>query len=1378
MRQIGITAGFVAFLCLTCCSTHDLHQTHSDLYRNEEGSVISYLLSNRVLSLAVDSGYVWIGTDRGLSRYDKQRGRWVNFTVKDGLAHNSVLSIALDEDWVWIGTKDGANRYHMKTNTWRRYMPRDGLAGREIACIAADSRFVWFGTPSGVSRYDKETNSWARKRERDGLAGNAVSHIEIGDGYIWIGTDNGVSRYDKLTDSWNNYDKDSGLVDNSVSAIAIDGDAVWFGTENGGISRYDQRNSDFVRTYTKKDRLTSDRIRALAVDGTSLWLGTADSGAQRYISSVNTWLNYSVGISAQGEEITEPNLASNHITAIAPDGNVVWFGTYEHGLVRYNLRHRTWNIYGEIQALSDNDVKDISVTDESVWVATRSGLNQATHLQSPAFSTGLNWRTTRKADGLSDNYITSVLEIEEDLWVGTPSGLGLRHRNEGKWTFFSTKDGLSDDYVTCLAWEPANRNTEMHEGSDGMGAWKKEKDDNKGRKNDARLWIGTKAGLSTYEPQNHRWNAHPSRLQISGWINDIQFDGDYVWFATEDGLFYYDEAAGESGKLTVKDGLPSEVINTTAIGDYFVWVGTLSGLVQFGKSSFTSGSASLVCHLSGTNIRAIAVDGGAVWVGTPSGLYNFAGGVWTHYTRENTEGGLVYDNVQAIAINNGQVWVGTTAGLSCLDTYRGKWWHHLAATSTEVLQSNWVSKLANDGDALWFSNWKHSTEGAIVRYDKPTKTFRFFSKDDLRLKPTDSPVTLIHGLTVGKNAIWAGTNGGMLRYDRATDTWRHYTAADGLPNNEVWSIVLDASDVWLAHMGGVVSRYSTSTEEWKTYEISPSVEWSGIGAIAVEPQYVWVTTMWDGLKRYDKTKDTWSFITEVHGLGNNEANDLLIDGDYVWVTGWGDASRYNRRTDEWEIFSRGRVLSDVNLGLTRGLDGVWIAYPWRSWGDAIASKYHNKTDSWTTLKLPAMKEDYFGRTMQIVETDDSVWFAVESQGLARYNKASKDWMFFDEENGLMSNALVEHSLVVDEDYVWLGTGRGLARYDLKSEVWKTFTQSPLAPIERARKVYAIAADARYLWLGTPDGLHRYDKRMDRWYTHRPKGDDGEERNSPSVTCLAVDEKFAWLGTNEGVLRYDKAGDHWETYTEENGLPSNAVRDVVVKDYDVWIATDGGVAVFNRLSDDPNAWEPHTQELEVKPMQDVKKYAQTLLSNDVRCVGVGDDAVWFGTDNGACHYDRTKKTWKPLTAPFSSLLPNPIFAEPPLRQRGRITDISVIAVDEVDVWFGTGKGATKYNVETGEFDIFTQSDGLASNVVTCIALNGEEIWFGSADAGAACLDKATGRWRVINKSDGLLHNGVEAIAFDGDQRWFGTELGLCRLDSKTGTWTSYAEDFNR
>ena len=142
------------------------------------------------------------------------------------------------------------------------------------------------------------------------------------------------------------------------------------------------------------------------------------------------------------------------------------------------------------------------------------------------------------------------------------------------------------------------------------------------------------------------------------------------------------------------------------------------------------------------------------------------------------------------------------------------------------------------------------------------------------------------------------------------------------------------------------------------------------------------------------------------------------------------------------------------------------------------------------------------------------------------------------------------------------------------------------------------------------------------------------------------------------------------------MPSNTIRDLDVRGYDLWISTDRGVATFNRLSDDPNAWVSHTQALEVEGMGDDKKYAQALLSNDVRCVAVGDKLVWFGTDKGTCRYDREGKTWETLTTDIS--------VHDKIEVQSNLTDTSVIVIDGEDIWFGTGKGATNLQRRIREF----------------------------------------------------------------------------------------------
>jgi ligand-binding sensor domain-containing protein len=92
-------------------------------------------------------------------------------------------------------------------------------------------------------------------------------------------------------------------------------------------------------------------------------------------------------------------------------------------------------------------------------------------------------------------------------------------------------------------------------------------------------------------------------------------------------------------------------------------------------------------------------------------------------------------------------------------------------------------------------------------------------------------------------------------------------------------------------------------------------------------------------------------------------------------------------------------------------------------------------------------------------------------------------------------------------------------------------------------------------------------------------------------------------------------------------------------------------------------------------------------------------------------------------------------------------------------------------------VFTEADGLASNLITSMAITGNQIWFGTFDSGVTVMDKTTGQFTSFTRADGLPHNGILSIVIDGDFVWFGTHGGLTRYDSLAETWTVYTERFD-
>ena len=68
---------------------------------------VSTLASNEVQCLAVDRDYLWVGTKRGVSRYEKRSDSWISCTTADGLVDDAVSGVAITGDTVWFGTADG-----------------------------------------------------------------------------------------------------------------------------------------------------------------------------------------------------------------------------------------------------------------------------------------------------------------------------------------------------------------------------------------------------------------------------------------------------------------------------------------------------------------------------------------------------------------------------------------------------------------------------------------------------------------------------------------------------------------------------------------------------------------------------------------------------------------------------------------------------------------------------------------------------------------------------------------------------------------------------------------------------------------------------------------------------------------------------------------------------------------------------------------------------------------------------------------------------------------------------------------------------------------------------------------------------------------------
>jgi len=1306
------------------------------------------LLSNKIRCVAADDNNVWVATARGVSRFSRQDQAWFHYTDSSGLVSDDVMAIALDADLVWFVTSAGISQYDTSSDKWQSFKRKEGLSSDNVQCIAVDGDYVWFGTDSGVNRYDKQIDSWALRSKKDGLSTNNIKTIAVESEYVWVGTQPdrqrggepwwggkrergkpgaGVNRYHRTTDSWNTYSKVDGLADDKITTIAVGEEEVWFGTRNDGVSLYSKIDQTFVKSYTKTDVLSSDKINSIAVDGSQIWFGTANAGAQRYLRTVNTWVNYTA----------EDGLASDHITWIAVHGNEVWFATYESGLSKYDKVSNQWTTYVESDSLADDDVKVVKADSTgNIWIGTGLGL-------SVYDSENNEWTNYRRKDGLVTDYIMDVEINNGSIWLGTSRGVGFMDEDTQKWKFYDGNDGLPGDFVTSL----------VNTGND--------------------MWAGAHGGVFRFESDESRWVDVGAAFGLSDQlVTDMAFDGgSSLWIGTDDGIFRYDIGNGDATYYGTDEVLTGKVINAICIvNEDLVYAGTQAGLYVYKDGIWEK----VTLELPSENIRAVTMDDGLLWLGTMSGL--------AKYDQEQGKAEMVdigeslsQHSIKSICVKGDSLWLGTTSGLLRIDRADGSLIEEYRKSLVkEPFREPSVSNIEFDGDYVWFSNWSGSVNGAVVRYNKNTKTWRRFTRADILRDMNLRAPTHIERILVTDEYVWFATEYGVLRYDKQLDTWKHYTVEDGLASGDVDHIVESAGGVWVGDIGSVgASRYHNESGKWEAVDMPPvpgyPISQDPLEFLEADGPDVWFglgeTARISGIRRYNEETDTWYFYTQKDGLPTTQVGWIDIDEDRVWVSHRHPdfpLSYFEKSTEKWTPVPANQVQGLVEHIIV-GDKSVWILVHMPPRQDGIV-RYDKVNNEWTMVS----RED----ARDVVEDGDYVWAATWNQGIKRFHIASSTWTNFNNRTGLLANWINDRALKVDERFVWVGTPRGLSRYDKESETWTSYMQSETLI---GNEIRAVVADERYVWCGTSQGLSRYDKLYGTWTSFRKKGGrqfisygrntiefwEPEDENSlvnNDIKSLAVDDRYLWVGTKRGASRYDKIADRWDRYTRGTGLPNEDVVAVVVDGYDVWAGTSAGLCQYPRMSDDPNAWVTYTAGIEIKPMVVSEEYAKSLVSDEIWCLAADGKYVWIGTRIGVSRYDKGRDTWMTFT-----------------QEDGLASDaVSSIAVADGQIWFGSDNGVSVYDKDTHDWIILTTSDGLSSDKITCIASDGDNIWFGTSDAGVARYNTTTKEWETYSKKEGLAHNSVLSIALDGDLVWFGTSRGLSRYDQITDVWTTFTQ----
>lgn len=121
------------------------------------------LTSNAVRCVALGERDVWLGTDRGLSRFDRETENWAGHTLETGLEAGLINDLAIDGELLWLGTDSGLMVLDMMTGT--SVLCKGGPDPIQVDCLLADGRRVWCGANregEGLSVFDKQTAAFQK----------------------------------------------------------------------------------------------------------------------------------------------------------------------------------------------------------------------------------------------------------------------------------------------------------------------------------------------------------------------------------------------------------------------------------------------------------------------------------------------------------------------------------------------------------------------------------------------------------------------------------------------------------------------------------------------------------------------------------------------------------------------------------------------------------------------------------------------------------------------------------------------------------------------------------------------------------------------------------------------------------------------------------------------------------------------------------------------------------------------------------------------------------------------------------------------------------------------------------------------------------------
>ena len=630
----------------------------------------SYSINNGLSQSVVNcvfqdsKGYIWIGTQNGINRFNGETFDIYNYNPGDSnsISNNWIYAITEDSDGdLWIGTKGGLNKYLATQNKFERIVYQSGFAFDvtqyiyDIVCLKNGD--ILINTPPVISIYNPEKENFTHfqsKLEYDGAVKDVkIPVVEDVHGKIWIGSTSGLASFSFQTKEFSYFSffkKNGDVIDGvNITSLFIDkNDNIWVGS-TVGLFRFNAESNRFDEA-----QFATGSDGKFSFENTCIRTITEDKNGNLFIAT-----------EGRGLFVLSPN-SQNQLTVHNYTNQNSDIG---HDIIQSLIIDRSENLWiGNLQGISKTDLK-------------KKKFNIYRRSNSP------------NSINLLGNVIAALYKNDDGiLWVGNwGQGLNLVNRNTGEVEHFSTQHTgnhyIPNDYIHVIFKDSEHR-----------------------------IWLGTRDGIFIYDQVANRFVPYYRFLGIPGLPEFsnvrismiIQDRSSNYWIGTQNGLYkinlHKPEVEVFQKELTGNNQLSANLVYCLLEdSEGLIWIATVSGLDVYNPVTKN------IKHfrkeengLSDDFVISLCEDSnGRIWIGTATYLnvYDKSDSTFTFYSqKQGLPNNRIFEIVKDI---NNDLWIASGKGLSKFEVQQNSFYTFTLEDGLQSLEFNLrAAFVCDDGEIL------------------------------------------------------------------------------------------------------------------------------------------------------------------------------------------------------------------------------------------------------------------------------------------------------------------------------------------------------------------------------------------------------------------------------------------------------------------------------------------------------------------------------------------------------------------------------------------------------------------------------------------------------------------------------------------------------